>query len=290
MRPATSVELERVRARGRDWIYGWLELPVPEGAAVVGTAGRFARARLPAEAGELAAMGAGFVDPARKLRTLDQADGKVDVFVTLMDDDPDRRWARSMAALGADVGRYDPDLRAYLAGVTWPVAVALAAEDFVLDLRGVGTVTAAHDTLVPALGIDALRTWNPDTGLYTGNVGASVPVGVLDTGLNIAHEDIASGRDAICGANFVPWDEVSEAADLWIDEHGHGTHVTATLAGAGSWARRYTGVAPSVRRIRMGKVISSRDAADQDTVNRASTTWPATTAAATAPSATSRWS
>ena len=268
MQPATSVELDRVRASGREWIYGWLELPVPPGTAVVGAAGRFARARLPTDASVLTEMGAGFVDPERKLRALDQADGKMQVFVTLMDHDADRRWAKSMAALGADVGRYDPDLRAYLAGVTWPVAVALAAEDFVLDLRPVGTVAVAHDTLVPALGIDALRTWNPNTGLYTGNVGASVPIGVLDTGLNIAHEDIASGRATICGANFVPWEEVSEGADLWIDEHGHGTHVTGTIAGAGSWARRYTGVAPSVRRIRIGKVISSWDAANHDTVNR----------------------
>ena len=266
MRPATSVELDRVRATGRKWIYGWLEAPVPPGTAVVGIAGRFARARLPADAGALAEMGAGFVDPERKLRTLDPADGRVWVFVTLMDGDADGRWAKSMAALGAVVGRYDPDLRAYVAGVTWPVAVALAAEDFVLDLRPVGTVTAAHDTLVPALGVDAVRTWNPTTGLHTGIAGASVPVGVLDTGLNIAHEDIATGRDTICGANFVPWEEVSSAADLWIDEHGHGTHVTGTIAGAGSWARNYAGVAPSVRSIRIGKVVGA--AGNQDTVNR----------------------
>ena len=267
MRPATSVELDRVRATGREWIYGWLEAPVPSDAAVVGTAGRFARARLPADASILAEMGAGFVDPDRKLRMLDPAGGKAQVFVTLMDHDPDGRWAESMAALGADLGRYDPDLRAYLAGVTWPVAVALAAEDFVLDVRPVGTVTAAHDTLVPALGADALRTWNPNTGQYSGTVGASVPLGVLDTGLNIAHEDIATGRDTICGANFIPWEEVWAAADLWIDEYGHGTHVTGTIAGAGSWARRYTGVAPLVRRIRIGKVITAV-AGSHDTVNR----------------------
>ncbi|MYA16957.1 MAG: hypothetical protein F4Z28_09420, partial [Gammaproteobacteria bacterium] len=44
MRPATSVELDRVRASGREWIYGWLERPVPPGTVVVGTAGRFVRA------------------------------------------------------------------------------------------------------------------------------------------------------------------------------------------------------------------------------------------------------
>ena len=257
MRPATPAELDRVRASGREWIYGWLEQPVPPGTVVVGTAGRFVRARLPADAGVLVAMGAGFVAPERKLRTLNQADGKVQVFVTLMDDDPGGFWASSMEALGADVGRYDPDLRVYLASVTWPVAVALAAEDYVLDLDPVGTVTAAHDTLVPALGADALRTWNLDTGLYTGTAGASVPIGVLDSGLNIAHEDIRSGRDTICGANLVGSNEVTEGADLWIDQYGHGTHITGTMAGSGTWARRYTGVAPSVRRIRIGKVLFS---------------------------------
>ena len=52
------------------------------------------------------------------------------------------------------------------------------------------------------MGADALRAYDGSPGIYSGAVGSSVPIAVMDTGLNINHLDIASHRDSICGANF----------------------------------------------------------------------------------------
>ena len=106
------------------------------------------------------------------------------------------------------------------------------------------------------MGADALRAYDGAPGLFTGIDGASVPIGVMDTGLNVAHWDIAAHRDSICGANFVPDASLFEEEDLWNDADGHGTHVTGTVAGNGFVEQRYAGMAPGVRHIRFAKVLS----------------------------------
>ncbi len=57
-----------------------------------------------------------------------------------------------------------------------------------------------------------------------------------------------------CGRNFT-----TDAAGAFNDEHGHGTHVLATISGTGTANSRYRGVAPDVgstQRIRVGKVFA----------------------------------
>lgn len=78
----------------------------------------------------------------------------------------------------------------------------------------------------------------------------------MDTGLNINHLDIETGRSSVCGANFVPSRE--EEVDLWVDADGHGTHVTATIAGNGTADRRNAGMSPLAPHIRFAKVLNSR--------------------------------
>ena len=282
----TSIETlaAHAAAAGRDWSFGWIRLAEDadpndfarslqgSGAQIVGSAGSLMRARLPGDEARLqqiAALpgvdGLGAVPPESKLATgfanqepSAPPEEQMPVFITLMTDDPDGRWRRALENLGAVVGRFDPDIRVYSANVSRAELEAIAAADFVLAIEPIGIVEAAHDTAVPAMGADALRQYDRSPGLFSGIGGASVPIAVVDTGLNINHLDIASNRQSICGANFVwfgPGGPLQESEDLWIDEFGHGTHVTGTIAGNGYVQPRFAGMAPSVRHIRFAKVL-----------------------------------
>ena len=272
--------LRQAGEAGRNWTFGWLD-PGPEtapadlvraleatGAEVIGQAGRLVRARLPgnadslwtiADLDEVAGLGAtpaetklaAFVDPA-----VDISVDALPIYVTLMAHDADGRWRQAMEALGAVVGGYDAELRVYRANAGRATIDALAEADYVLSVEPIPMVKASHDTAVPAMGADALRAYDGAPGLFTGIDGASVPIGVMDTGLNVAHWDIAAHRDSICGANFVPDASLFEEEDLWNDADGHGTHVTGTVAGNGFVEQRYAGMAPGVRHIRFAKVLS----------------------------------
>ena len=288
---STSIEtlVAQASSAGRDWSFGWVRLagdsragdlvgPLAEfGATALGSSGNLVRARLPGDPTllqEIAALpevdGLGAVPPEKKLpeafaREASEAppQEQVPVFITLMADDADGRWRHALEDLGAVVGRFDPDIRAYTANVTYARLEAIAATDYVLAVEPVGIVRPAHDTAVPAMGVDALRTYDGSPGSFSGMGGASVPIGVMDTGLNVNHLDIASNRKSICGANFVwgvggPDGTFLEAEDLWIDEGRHGTHVTGTIVGNGTVQPRFAGMAPAVRHIRFAKVLSFR--------------------------------
>ena len=279
-RDAVSSLARQAANAGREWSFGWIRLAddathedlardlAGTGAVLAGGSGRIVRARLPADRGRLRriaalptvdAVGAapaeaklvGFADDEQAWSPNDRRP----VFVTLMEGDPKRRWRPALEELGAVVGRYEPDIRAYEATGTKAVVNRLAAADFVLAVEPVGLVRAFHDTAVPALGSDALRVYGGSPGVFTGTAGASVPIGVLDTGLNIHHRDISSNRASVCAANFASLDPGEEDQDLHVDAGGHGTHVTGTIAGNGFGTARYAGMAPGVRHIRFGKVL-----------------------------------
>ena len=277
--------VRQAAAAGRDWSFGWVRLAPTRrpdaaraslrrlGVDVLGASGELIRARLPGDAASLQAISAlpevaalGAVPREAKLpeafarRSLEAPPHEqVPVFITLMTNDPDGRWRRALTDLGAVVGRFDPAIRVYSANVTRMALDTVAGADFVLAVEPISVVRATHDTAVPAMGADALRVYGASSGLFSGG-GASTPIGVMDTGLNINHLDIASNRESICGANFVH-DSFGtsgrvEDADLWVDDGGHGTHVTGTIAGNGTVERSYAGMAPSVSHIRFAKVLS----------------------------------
>ena len=277
---------------GRGWSFGWIRLADnarrPDvatslenaGAEIVGSAGRLLRVRLPGDEGRLAAIaalpavdGLGAMSPQAKLRAFDDPsmelpdEGPVPVFVTLMADDADGRWGRELEARGAVVGRYDPAVRVYAAAVARDSLDALASADFVLAVEPIGIVEPAHDTAVPAMGADALRVHGGSPGIFTGMGGESVPIGVMDTGLNVNHPDIAEHRDSICGVNLYWLDPAANDQDLWLDRRNHGTHVTGTFAGNGFLAPRFAGMAPSIRHIRFAKVFHH----DQEVISGAFT-------------------
>ena len=298
----TAVEMLATQAAAaqRDWSFGWIRLADGAdqnelaraldgtGAEIVGSSGHLIRARLPGDVTRLQAIaklpavdGLGATPPQAKLKGFRDDGGnrpiyeQTPVYVTLMTDDTDGRWRVALEELGAVVGRYDPDIRFYTANVTYDLLLSLAAADFVLAVEPIGTVKATHDTTVPAMGADALRMYTGSPGIFSGTGGASVPIAVMDTGLNISHMDIASHRDSICGANFAynsgwfgPDGSLLETEDLWIDESGHGTHVTGTIAGNGYVESRFTGMAPSVRHIRFAKVLDVFGQGFGDSVQR----------------------
>ncbi|MYE13746.1 MAG: S8 family serine peptidase, partial [Gammaproteobacteria bacterium] len=277
-----AVLAANAEAAGRDWSFGWVRLqagrPAEEalgaltqlGVRIEGRAGTFFRARLPGNAERLrviaalpGVVGVGAPPPLAKLPVAfaEEARGKpphevVPVFVTLTPaGDTDGEWRSELEGRGAVVGAYDPDTRSYAANVAYGDLEAIAEADFVAFVEPVGIVEANNDSAVPAMGADAYRTYT-DADSWAGTAGESVAVGVMDTGLNINHLDIESGRDSVCGANF--YASLSEEQDLWVDANGHGTHVTGTVAGSGAAERRYAGMAPAARHIRFAKVLSSR--------------------------------
>ena len=143
----------------------------------------------------------------------------------------------------------------------------LAATDFVFAIEPIRIEKVAHDTAVPAMGVSALRRFDPSLRTFVGSTGASVPVGIVDSGLNINHLDIASNRLSICGANFALQSMAAGTArqfnaddDLWFDLHGHGTHVAGTVFGNGAQSATLAGMAPGVQHIRIAKVADSEGA------------------------------
>ena len=278
---ASQKLVDQAAALGRDWTFGWVRVRQGEnltdlsnslrrlGVEVLGESGDLLRARLPgseellravAELPGVSGLGAtprifklgdGLAD---QVRSADPGE-RIPVFITLMPEDPRGRWRGELEDLGAVLTEYNPDIRVYAAEVDSGVLEVLAEADFVLSIETVSRVEAAHDTAVPAMGADALRVYDDSTGLFSGIGGASVPIGVMDTGLNLNHPDISSGRESVCGGNFANRDPATSDQDLWIDEHGHGTHVTGTMVGNGHQDPGLAGMAPLVRHLRFAKVL-----------------------------------
>ena len=236
------------------------------GARIEGFSGEYARVSTPVTehclssiAGIPEVLGLGALPSALKVaqgfveESLSKpASELVPVYVTLVADDTSGEWRNALTDLGLVVGAYDAALRSYTANLPFSLIAELAAADFVMGIEPVGVVRALHDTAVPFMGADAMRTYQYATGSFTGVTGQGISIAIMDTGLNIRHVDISSGRSSLCGANFLS----RQAFDLWTDLGGHGTHVTGTIAGKGMDEARFAGMAPNVSDIRFAKVLS----------------------------------
>ena len=268
---------------GRDWSFGWLRLAegatagelagrlAALGGEVLGASGNLVRAKLPRNLADLrtidalpAVDGVGTRPSKRKFTTLREAlqrspdVARTPVLISLMADDPDGRWRRALEAAGATVGAFHADVRAYPANVHRQDLAAVAALDVVVAIDPVRIGRGTLDRAAMAMGADALRTYDAGTGLFSGIGGAPIPVGVMDSGLNIEHDDIGTNRESICGINLLPTSESDpqeDEADLWRDAGDHGTHVTGILLGNGRTDPRFAGIAPLVRHIRFAKVL-----------------------------------
>ena len=180
-----------------------------------------------------------------------------EVFITLMTTGNLTHWQNEIENLGAVIEHWDPTIRVLVASVPYGKLMDLAEWDFVQSVEPVGTVELTLDSAVPVAGADGLRTHNSVNGSFTGITGENITVGVIDTGLNLAHPDISVTRDSICGESFQTMSNgILDTDDLWVDVEGHGTHVTSILVGAGVDNRSRAGVAPGVKHIRFAKAFA----------------------------------
>ena len=172
------------------------------------------------------------------------------VIVNLFADDRENVFATRMEELGVEIASYDPELQAYAALASLEEIRTLADQDFVLFIEIEKPSQGGHDESMPTTSVDYIRA--------AGFTGLSTVFGILDTGFMVGgaaatmHQDLNKNG---CGANFT-----SDAAGVWNDQHGHGTHVLATATGTGTAQARFRGVATGVgdrNRIRAGKIWGS---------------------------------
>ena len=281
-----GAEAVAASAAARGWAFAWIQYNPAfdrerlrmewsaHGVDVLGFGGDYARARVPASrssidslASHSAVRGLG-VRPAEEKVGADlvpadgATEGEIPVLITLFEEDPTGSWLAELEALGVVVGDWQPAWRAYSANVQANSLEAVASADFVVGIELVRVVRALLDTAVPAMGADHAREYDPLSRTFDGTVGSSVPVGIVDTGLNANHLDISSGRASICGASFQPDDTSGLGQDLWMDNSGHGTHVTGILAGTGTEQAEFAGMAPGVKDIRIAKVMDRLGSGD----------------------------
>jgi subtilisin family serine protease len=199
-----------------------------------------------------------YSQPEQKLSAeLDQSvanfAGEVNLFpviINLFEDDPHGTFMDRIMGLGVQVSQYDPVLKAYTALTSAENLRALADLDFVLFIELERTSRPGHDQSMATNGIDYIRA--------AGFTGAPITLGILDTGFMLGTAAATMHRDlnkSGCGLNFT-----SDAAGVWNDQHGHGTHVLATITGTGTAAARYRGVATGLgtrNSIRAAKIWTS---------------------------------
>ena len=282
--------LESAANTERGWVFGWIQVApgfdrdmlaeqwLESGVETLGFSGELARVRFPDErdaieslVAQAAVVGLG-IQPSdtkvsRNLKSsMTSSTGELPVLISLMAEDVNGTWRTNLEARGAVVGDWLPYARAYSANVHVDAITVLAELDYVSAIEPVEVFQVLLDTAVPAMGVDGVRTYDEVTGTFSGVTGVSTPVGVIDTGLNIAHRDIATNRTSVCGGNFYPDDGGDGRFDLWSDFQGHGTHVTGIIAGNGTGESQLAGMAPGVQHIRIAKVLDRNGTGDSVTV------------------------
>ena len=181
----------------------------------------------------------------------------VEVFLTLMTTDNVSYWRKEIESFEAVTLHWDETVRVLVVSIPYGNVLDLASRDFVQAIEPVGKIEPALDSATAVAGADALRTFQGIDGEFSGMTGEGVTVGVIDSGLNVAHPDISSNRESICGKNFnVDSNGHADDDDLWVDYGGHGTHVTGILAGGGVEDPSKAGVAPLIKHIRFAKILN----------------------------------
>ncbi|HEV7762455.1 MAG TPA: S8 family serine peptidase [Acidimicrobiales bacterium] len=95
-------------------------------------------------------------------------------------------------------------------------------------------------------------------GAHTQATGAGVDVGIIDTGIDASHPDIAPNFDAVRSRNFVvdipaldgPCEVATCVDPPGADDRGHGTHLAGTIAAARN-GLGIAGVAPDARLVNL---------------------------------------
>jgi len=203
---------------------------------------------------------------------------------------PARAWSAGVPHVGEGPGALVPSFITLAPGAALPGDVSLGSRvgdictarlswDQILRLMetpGVRKIAAARlarpvlDVSVPRIRADEVHGGAGNPPVYSGHAGTGVVVGVVDSGLDLMHEDF---RNATGTRLHSLWDQteqhdppgppagfdrgtewtkvqIDNGACPQIDSEGHGTHVTGVAAGDGSAtgngrpAYTYVGVAP----------------------------------------------
>ncbi len=270
--------IKAAHVAGRDWSFAWLQLTSPQDhdfvtqtlanldVEAVGFSADLVRVKASTERESLNSVielpwvnGLGSLPFERKFdahleqQLNDSSPNPLPVFITVMDSNMQQSFRHELGQLGIATGHFDPSVRAIAALLDQKQLDLVSRLDFVQAIEAIEIVEIAHDSAIPQLGADGLRSIGSTNGAYEGISGVSTPIAVMDTGLNTNHVAISELRKSVCGENFVGFED----EDLWFDDHGHGTHVTGTVAGSGYFLPSLAGVAPSVEHIRFAKVLSS---------------------------------
>lgn len=189
-------------------------------------------------------------DLERTLSAFGNDAARFPVIVNLFAADKDKVFAKRIQAIGVEIVFYDSDLQAYTALASLDEIRKLAEQDFILFIEIQKPTQGGHDESTPTNSVDYIRA--------SGFTGASTVFGILDSGFMVGsaaptmHQDLNKFG---CGVNFT-----SDAAGVWNDQHGHGTHVLGTASGTGTAQAQLRGVATGIGssiRIRAAKIWDS---------------------------------
>lgn len=143
---------------------------------------------------------------------------------------PGQRRAAASALTKSNGGTvrqvFEKALNGYSVAMTSQQAARLATNPDVAYVEPVRTLSKnGTQTSPPSWGLDRVDQVSPKlNGSYSyPNTGAGVTAFVIDTGIDVAHEDF--GGRAVSGYDFVDRDDVAQDCD------GHGTHVAGTIGG-----------------------------------------------------------
>ena len=272
--------IRQANQANRNWTFGWLQLARPVAASeisdvisnfdasVISTSGPMIGVRLPSERSHLESIrdlewiqGLGVLPSESKISPSLHHDIQEStqitqhpIYITVMSASAHNESRQELNSLGVATGHFDSDTETFEAVADTKLLNLIADLDFVQAIEAIEIVESNHDSAVQAMGVDSIRAFGGTAGQFTGFNGSSVPIAVMDTGLNTNHVAISSERESICGKNLVP----NEDSDLWIDAGLHGSHVTGTVLGNGYFQPLYAGMAPGVEHIRFAKVLSYR--------------------------------
>ncbi|MCS7208386.1 MAG: S8 family serine peptidase, partial [Fimbriimonadales bacterium] len=175
------------------------------------------------------------IDPILRQQLQSAPNTPVEVYINLFEADTVGTVLAELQALGVGEIRYYEHLPAYYAVASAAQIAAMLEMNSVLFIEPVPVSYAAlHTESQPSVNADQL--WGTE---YDGRPvnGRQVKIGVMDSGVNIYHRDFANLAGGMFGFNR------TTEQNWWNDLHGHGTHVSGTLFGAGLAQFRYRGFA-----------------------------------------------
>ncbi len=188
-------------------------------------------------------------------------DAKHKVIVTLNE----RLTDTQIAALQAAAGRFAvsselPIIEGFAATATKGQIQALARHDLVSTIARDAPVHAFNADEQGAFGVTKakLDDYALDGRNWFGPSPANVVVAVIDTGIDLGHQDMF--------LHVVGWNDLVNGNPTAYDDNGHGTHVAATIAGGDpKETKLQDGVAPGSKLVGI-KVLNSEGVGSTSTI------------------------